>query len=200
MTSKLTLYNDALMWLGERKLASLSEAREPRRALDDAYTVTLRYCLEQGFWNFAIRSVQADSSASVVPTFGYQYAFTKPNDFVRTYQVADNETFTPQLLTFVDEPNFWYANCDPLYIRYISDDVNYGGDLSLWPASFADWVALRMAVKTCKKITGADPDDKLIRGEKRALADARSKDAMNEPPGFMPRQSWITSRQGGPIR
>jgi hypothetical protein len=196
MAAKLALYNSALLVLGERKLASLAEAREPRRALDDAYDDAVAYCLEAGFWNFAMRAIQADSSASVTPTFGYTYAFTKPSDFVRLYSYGSTETFDPPLLTVVDEPNYWFANVDPLYVKYVSNDTAYGMDLSIWSESFSEYVSLRLAVKTCKRITGAFPNDDLKKDEKRALAIARSKDAMDEPVGFPPRGTWVTSRLG----
>lgn len=197
MASKLGLYNSALLIIGERKLASLSEPREPRRALDDAWDDAVAYCLEMGFWNFAMRAVQADHSASVTPAFGYTYAFAKPEDFIRTYALGSTETFDPPLLTVVDEPNYWYANIDPLYAKYVSNDTAYGMDLSLWSESFADYVSIRLANKTCKRITGKFPDDDMKKEEKRALAQARSKDAMDEPPGFPPRGTWVTSRLGG---
>ncbi len=194
MTSKLSLYNETLLLLGEEKLASLAEARAPRYALDDVWDAGLRYCLEQGFWNFAMRAVQADASASVTPTFGFAYAFTKPDDWIRTYQVGDNENLNPQLDRFVDEPNYWYADCDPLYVKYVSSDTAYGLDLSIWPETFANYVAHYFAKRTCKRITGGSPSDDLLRDEKRAKADARSKDAMNEPPGRPPTGSWVNSR------
>jgi hypothetical protein len=196
MAAKLALYNSALLVLGERKLASLAEAREPRRALDDAYDDAVAYCLEAGFWNFSMRAIQADSSASVTPTFGYTYAFTKPSDFVRLYSYGSTETFDPPLLTVTDEPNYWFANVDPLYVKYVSNDTAYGMDLSIWSESFSEYVSLRLAVKTCKRITGAFPNDDLKKDEKRALAIARSKDAMDEPVGFPPRGTWVTSRLG----
>ena len=194
MASKLSLYNDALLILGDRKLASLAEGRDARRALDDAYDQALAYCLEKGFWNFAMRSVQVDSSASVVPTFGYQFAFTKPSDLRRVHSVSANETMDPPLLEYVDETNYWYANSDPLFVRYISDDLAYGGDLSLWPETYANYVAHRLAFRTCNRITGKAPGDDIRVDLKRALSDARSKDAMDEPPGFPPKGSWVRSR------
>lgn len=198
MTDKLSLYNDALLILGERSLSSLSEAREPRRALDEAYDAALAFCLERGFWNHAMRSVQADSSASVVPTFGYSYAFTKPSDLRRVHSVSAYETMDPPLLQYVDETNYWYANSDPIYVRYVSDDVAYGGDLSLWPETYANYVAHRLAFRTCNRITGQKPDNDLRNDMRRALSDARSKDAMDEPPGFPPRGTWIRARGGSP--
>lgn len=197
MAEKLELYNDALLILGERKLASLSENREPRRALDDAWDKALDYCLEQGYWNFAMRAVQIDSSASVVPAFGYDFAFVKPGDFIRMYRQSQYPQLDPPLLDIVDEPGYWYANCDPLYVKYVSNDTAYGKDLSIWSETFADYVAMRMALKTCKRITGKDPTDELIKGEKKARVDARGKDAMNEPPGFPPTGTWVNARRRG---
>lgn len=197
MASKLGSYNSALLILGERRLASLAEAREPRRALDDAWDDVVAYCLENGFWNFAMRAIQADSSASVTPAFGYQYATAKPEDFVRLYSFGSTATFDPPLLDIVDEPNYWYSNTDPLYVKYVSNDTAYGMDLSLWSESFANYVANRLAVKTCRRVTGKFPDETMKKDEKTAMAVARSKDAMDEPVGFPPRGTWTTSRLGG---
>lgn len=195
MTTKLERYNGTLLILGERKLASLSEAREPRRALDDAWDTTVSYCLEQGYWNYAMRTVQIESSASVVPAFGYDFAFVKPGDFIRMYRQSQFAQLEPPLLDVTDEPGYWYANCDPLYVKYVSSDTAYGLDLSLWPGTFSEYVDMRLALKTCKRITGKDPSEDLIRGEKKARMDARAKDAMNEPPGFPPTGTWVQARR-----
>ena len=198
MTSKLELYNDTLLYLGEAKLSALSEDNTARRALDDAYDVTAKYCLERGFWNHAIRVVQIDSSASVDPTFGYTYAFTKPDDWLRTFVISSSEYLTPPLLEYVDEPNYWFADCDPLYVRYISNSTSCGMDLSIWPQSFADYVAVRLACRTCKRITGSDTGtERLFALEKKARAVAMSTDAMNEPPAFPPGGTWAGSRRNG---
>lgn len=194
---KLERYNGALLILGERKLASLSEAREPRRALDDAWDIVPAYCLEAGYWKFAMRAVQIDASASVVPTFGYTNAFAKPSDFVRMFKQSQFPQFDPPLLDIVDEPDYWYANIDPLYVKYVSDDVAYGADQSIWPETFCDYIDMRLAFKTCKRITGKDPSEDLIKGEQRAAAVARGKDAMNEPPGFPPMGTWASARLRG---
>lgn len=198
MTSKLELYNDALLHLGEKKLTSLATDTTARRALDDAYDVTLKYCLEQGFWNFAHRVVQIDSSASVTPTFGYSFAFVKPSDWIRTYTFSSSENFNPPLFDVVDEAGYWYTDCDPLYVKYISNASAYGGDLSAWPQTFANYVATRLALRTCKRITGSSEGVKdLVVLEKRAKADAGSKDAMNEPPKMPPTGTWVRSRFDG---
>ena len=85
MPSKLTIYNGALAVVGDRKLASLSENREPRFKLDDIWdNEIIDRVLQMGQWNFAKRTVALSASPSVSPSFGYQFAFDKPVDFIRT--------------------------------------------------------------------------------------------------------------------
>ncbi len=198
MATQILVYNQALRLMGERRLTSTSEARDARYHLDDAYSAALSYCLEQGFWNFAMRAAQLDASDQVEPSFGYTYAFTKPTDWVRTYVLSASEELQPQLLRFNDEAGYWFADVDPLFIKYVSNDTSYGADLSLWPETYTAYVASRLAVMTAPSIcTASDTKMDELRGvEKRARVDARSKDAMNEAPAFPPRGSWSTARGG----
>jgi hypothetical protein len=201
MASKLEIYNDALSHLGERKLASLAEAREPRRRLDDQWDRGLRYCLEQGLWNFAMRVVQVNHSADFAPAFGYGFAFEKPIDWIRTAQVSDNESLTPPLKRYSDERDLWYADCDPIFVQYVSDDAAYGLDLSLWPETFAEYVAVHLARKICQGMTSSESrHEELLKLEKKMRTDARSKDAMNQPAGFPPQGTWSRSRAGMGLR
>lgn len=199
MTAKLTLYNEALGHLRERKLASLSEAREPRRVLDDFYDGVVAYCLARGFWNFAMRAVSMTESATITPTFGYSYAFEKPSDWIRTFMVADNENFDPLLGRYNDEASVIYADCTPLYLKYVSSNASFGLNLAAWPQSFADYVALRLAYRCAPRIesVGTERIADLRKEQKDACAVAGGIDAMDEPPGIPPRGSWVQSRRGG---
>ena len=79
MTTQLDLYNGALLQVGERFLASLTEQREPRRLLDQVWAANgVKTCLEEGQWPFAMRTVQVDYDPSITPTFGYARVFQKP--------------------------------------------------------------------------------------------------------------------------
>src|SRR3990167_4602971 len=146
MTTKLLLYNEALVHLGQRRLLSLNDRLDARRALDDVWDSTIAYCLEQGFWNFAIRSALIDASTSVTPSFGYTYAAAKPSDWIRTFEVSVTGRLDQPLLQFNDESGYWYCDYDPIYVRYISNDTAYGFDLSQWPKSYTNYVAHRLAV------------------------------------------------------
>lgn len=195
MADKLAVYRNALLFLDERKIASLSDTSESRRALDDAWDNTVDYCLAQGIWNFAVRTVQIDASASVTPAFGFSYAFTKPSDCIRLYQMSSEETFTVPFNTFRDEAGYWYADSDPLYARYVSNDTAYGNDVSLWPPIFVEYVACRLAARVAGRITGSDAKvEYLTKLERRLKQDAASKDAMDEGPIAPPRGTWVRSR------
>lgn len=199
MADRLTIYNSALRALGERSLSSLTEEREPRYELDAIYSPTVLYCLEDGAWDFAMRTAQVDASLSVTPEFGYQYAFQKPSDWVRTFQVSPSELLTPPLVAseFTDEAGYWYANVDPLFVKFVSRDVAYGLDLARWPESFAAYVSSRLAWEISARLTSSE--DKRQRLEKemvRLRSNALAKDAINSPVAFAPPGSWSRARTG----
>lgn len=197
MATRIAIYNDALGWLNERKLANLTENREPRYVLDDAWDGVVAHCFESGVWNWAMRSLEIPASASIVPTFGYANAFEQPSDMQRFWQMADNAEFLPQLQWYKDEGGVWYADVDPIWVRYVSNDTDYGMNLGRWTQMFADFVAARLAVRCCGRITGNDSRlDGLLKIEKKAKSLALSNDAMKEPPGRLPLGTWVRSRGG----
>lgn len=200
MADQLSIYNAALGHLEERRLATLSENREPKRVLDSFWTTVPLYCLEQGLFRFAKRVVQIEASADVVPAFGYNNAFAIPDDWLRTVVVSTSPDLDPPLLQYNEERGWWYANATPLYVSYISSDPQYGMNIGSWPQSFADYVALRLARQACKRLSGSEA---LLRGpgglldqEKMARRISKANDAMNDPPGLPPVPFWARARRG----
>lgn len=199
MASKLSLYNDALLALGERKLASTSENRPSRRRLDTVWDGGgVKYCLEQGLWNHAMDTVAISSTPSVDPGDFYTYAFDKPEHWRRTALVSDDPQFCNKLVDYVDEGPYFFANVETLYVKYVSSDSQRGGDLSLWPENFAQYAAHYFAWKICPATTqsGTTKTD-VEKDMKRLLIVAKSTDAMNETPRFVPAGSWSRARRGG---
>jgi hypothetical protein len=200
MADRLSLYNQALGRLEQRRLASLAEQREPRRVLDDYWDQEVAYCLERELWNFSYRAVQMDALTATVPTFGYLYAFSIPDDWIRTRKLSAVPTFNPPLLQVAEEAGYWYTNLTPIFVQYNSNDPDYGMNLGAWPASFTDYVAARLARQACKRITGssellAGPEG-LIKQEDRARRVAAANCAMNEAVGFAPMSGWVRARRG----
>lgn len=200
-TSKLTLYSGALRLLGERKIASLTEDRPARYYLDDAWDDDLiDGCLEQGLWNFATRTIEATASPSITPDFGYQYAFEKPEDFIRTAAICTDEYFQCPLFLYSDESEYWFADYDVLYIQYISNDSAYGNNMAVWPRTFQKFVQATLADEVKELITGNENKYEIIKKAlKDSRIDARSKDAMNQPVKFSPTGSWVNARRQGVV-
>lgn len=202
--TKLGIYNEALGIIGQRKLASLTETGESRRSLDDAWdkgAVTDGgpiYCLEQGYWNFGTRSSALSYSPSVEPPFGYLRAFNKPDDWVRTVSVAADPYFNAPLAKYADEAGYWFAEQDILYVKYISKDASYGMDLSHWPMTFEDFVALYLAENICDRITTSDTKREAVhKSWKEAKTMANGIDGTNKPTQMIPLGSWAGARYAG---
>lgn len=200
-TSKLELFNSALTLCRETKLASLTEGREARHLLDQVYDGGgIRRVLEAGQWHFAMRTVQVDSDPDLDPEFGFQYAFSKPTDWVLTSALCSDEYFRSPMTAaqYVDESGYWYADVDPVYVRYVSDDEDYGGDLGTWPQSFVDYAVAHFASKIVHKLTSSDSlMDTILGLEARRLKFALSRNRMASGSGVQAMGGWASARGGG---
>lgn len=205
-TTRLKIYNGALLICGERSIASVTVTEESRRLLDEVWNDNgVRYCLEQGQWMFAMRTSQFTYNTSVTPSFGLNRAFTKPTDWVLTSAVCSDEYFKAPLLNYFDEAGYWYASIDDVYVRYVSDDSNYGTDYSKWPDTFTDYVKTYFASRICHKMPGGKDLVQKLHGPPgfpqrgllhQTLLMAKNRCAMASPTSFPARGSWVTSRMG----
>lgn len=195
--TQLGLYNEALRIIGERRLASLAESREPRRVLDDIWNDgAVDACLEQGLWNFAMRAVKVTASAAV-PAFGYSYTFDKPTDWIRTAGLSLSETFNPPSTDYMEEAGLIFANATPIYLRYVSNSTSYGKDYNLWPQSFTKFVAAFLASEAILTLSQNEKrQDYAMKLFLLRRSEARSRDAMNEAVAFPPQGGWQRARMG----
>ncbi len=193
--SQQSVYNKALRFLEERPIASLTEPREPVRLLNIEWTDAVNACLYDGYWNHAIREVLATPDSTQTPQFGYLFSYQKPADWIKTFQIADNEAFFPLLRRYSDQNNVWYAEAPQLYIKYVSSDQNFGWNLAYWPPFFTEYVACYLASLLAPRIKQNSQKVDDIRKElKKCRAMALSKDAMDLPPGRIPPGTWVLSR------
>lgn len=199
MADKLQVYNAALLHLGAKTLATLTESRKSRRTLDAVWASgAVRYCLEQGYWNFATRTIKIEATPSLEPDFGYRFAFDKPSDFVRLISISYDEYMDTPLNRFTDEDQYWFADYDTLYISYVSDDVSYGGSLGVWTETFTRLVQLYLAHFAAPSITHDDAIIKRVEmAYKLALTNAKNKDATNQGAKATPLGRLARSRLNG---
>ncbi len=200
MTAQLTLYNEALGHLEERRLATLSENREPKRVFDSFWPSVPLYCLEQGLFRFAKRIVELQASTSQTPAFGCNFVFQIPYDWIRTVMVSTEPQLDPPLLAYQEVSGYIYAPAATIYLSFISNDPSYGMNLGPWPLAFADYVALRLARRACERFTGSGGllggPTGLIAQETKARRVTKANDAMNDPPGLPPVPFWVRARRG----
>jgi hypothetical protein len=201
--TQLSLFNDALFNLGARKLVALSDDVEGQYLLTDAWGSggtspgAVAACLEQGFWNFAMLST-AINHTGPENTTGFAWTFTKPSDMIRLAYLCSDDRYIEPLLNYQDNPTTWDADIDPIYVRYVSNGASYGLNYAIWPESFRLYVGWYLAWKIARSLTGSKvTQEDAAKEMKLALRDAKSKDAMKDPPKRMWRSNWTESRYRG---
>lgn len=206
MADRLTLYKRALQIAGERTITSLTENVEGRHLLDNVWTTGgVDLCLSEGTWSFAIRSAQVDYDTAVSPPFGYAHAFTKPDDYIRIVALCTDEFFRVPHLRYIDEGGYWWADEETIYVRYVSNDAAYGGNIGGWPPLFFEFVASHFATQIILKLSdsderwskfvnAADPHN-TVRG--RALLLAKAQVQQERGTQFIAPGTWTRSRMRG---
>lgn len=197
--SQQSVYNKALRWCEERPIAAtlggLTEQREPVRLLNAEWTDAVNFILYDGYWNFAIRNVQATPDINRQPQFGYKFSYQKPTDWVRTFQISDNEQFDPLLRYYLDQNDVWFANVPWIYIKYVSSDPNFGLNMGAWTPGFAEYLGGYLALLIAPRIKQASEKvDMIEKRLKRLRAKAIATDAMDLPVGKTPYGDWVLAR------
>ncbi len=146
-----------------------------------------------------MRTVAINYNPAIEPDFGLRRAFDKPIDFVRTAAFCSDEFFTNPLREqeYVDEAEYWFADIDIVYVRYVSNDVDYGYNYSRWTHNFTRYVENYFASRICKTLTGTAFSDAQNAELRRVRLEATSTDAQAEPTKSPPPGSWGLSRNGG---
>lgn len=195
MADRLAIYRGALRLLGPSELSSLSEDRPEKRALDAAWEPAVNYMLAKGQWNFAIRSVELQPDEDVEPLFGYDYAYSKPDDWIRTVGFSSNPSFGESLEDYEDEAGHWHTSTDILYVRYVSSDEAYGWNVGAWREPFAKALQAYLAFE-CGLPVSSDRGNRndVYSLFKNHLTEAKTLDAVDERVRVRPRGNWTRSR------
>lgn len=201
MATKLDIYNLALSHINQTTLAAVDEAREARYALDDFWDITVKEMLEAGFWKFGTRTVQITDNGDSAPAFGQVYNFDKPEDWVRTYQVSISESMNPPMDDWLEESGFIFANATPIYMRYISNDPEYGMDMNRWTARFIIALSYKLAAYICGRVSGSSDAfrERLDKKADEKVSVALSFEALREPNRRPPDGRWNQSRFRGRV-
>jgi hypothetical protein len=141
--------------------------------------------LEDGFWRFAIRTVDLSDNVGT-PSPGYTYSFTKPTDWLRTYTLYEQGREEWDI-DFRDEEGAFSANYEPVTLRYISRTA--GLDSTKWSSQFEEAVLAQMNLDRAQGIPGTPGAviQSLMAVAKLKMRAARNNDDMRErPPVYAP--------------
>jgi hypothetical protein len=172
--AQLDLYNGALLLLGQRQLASLTEDREPRYRLDGAYNrEAIKFCVELVKPNFASKVVTLNS-----PGAGntFDFVHTLPADYTSTIAVFSDPKLDQPVNRYLIEGRTILTDYQTIYLRYI-----YGSPpISIWDASFSRVMEGYLALQTCTRLAPKEYDKVVAEFNFRVTA-AQSINAAQEP-------------------
>lgn len=149
-TSKLALYNNALIILGERTLSGVYENREPRKILDEVYNLSaVNACLELAKPKFALRTAKL-ASPTTSSVHAFDQVYTLPDDYVTIHALYLDETLETPIARYLLDENRTLATevATNVYLRYIGSNVS----MTSWTPAFDDLVAAYLADRAAIRI------------------------------------------------
>lgn len=190
--TKLSLYNDALQLLGERRLASDTEDREPRYDLDNLYdNGGIDYCLEVVKPRYATEFEQLTGAAPTADvTWDFQVPL--PADFIAIFDEIDGKPAVYRdgraespITRFQRESTYLLMDEQNPWVRYIIQHTD--PQLADIPVSFGRVISAYFARELAWKY---DPDAEEMLTERLAerIEVSREIEASNSPAqrGFAP--------------
>ncbi len=200
MSSTVDIVNRALSKLGEARLSSLDDSSRAA-ALAASLYASVRDCeISAHAWNFA-KERQKIPCETERPAFGWSYQYLLPADCLRVLsagpwpQPLADDYICGERRSFVLEARSLLTNYGPslnlLYLSRVSD-------CSLYPPSFVEALAARLAVEMAESLSGSNSKRELAWQEyERAVAEARRVNAIGLPPLALQDDSWLAAHAAG---
>lgn len=196
MPSTTDVINVALRRIGATRITSLTDGSTNANAANDIYTELRDDLLRANPWNFATKRVKLAQS-STVPVFEFDYGLPLPSDWLRTVSVHHNDAGRGTLLYRMEQVNGQNAivtSSNEVWLRYIARVT----DPNLMTADFRNALAFVIGRDLAVDLASSNTlEDQMARKADRAIARARSTDAMGSFPERRPRGSWASSRRRG---
>lgn len=197
--SNVTIANLALSQLGDMRILSLNDDTKPAREVRAIFDTTRDAELRKHRWNFAIVTTELAALNETAPA-PYTYVYSLPSDCLRIDLVG---TFYPGVdlsdYRGGGGPREWEIRG-----RKIATDlgaplaIRYGArieDPTQFDTMFVQALACALAVMLAKPLTGSTQEREAAEMRYReTMREARTLDAVEDPPENLPDDSWIMSR------
>jgi hypothetical protein len=198
MASVIQVANRALTKLGSNRITSLSDDVKAARSISSCFEDLRDDELRTNRWQFAMFRTTLAALADA-PTFGYQYQYALPPDFLRLDMINDqypsavmDNYIGAETQEYQIEGNVILTDIGaPLKLRYIRriEDPNQ------WDVNFREMLASRIAMEICEDLTQSDTKKAgAQRDYDRAKRSAVRIGSIEKPPATPPDNSWVISR------
>lgn len=186
MATDVEICSKALILVGDKPIASLTEQTTRAAICNNLYPLAKRDLLRAHLWNCAIKRVQL-TALSGAPAYDWSNWFAKPGDWLRLIDVgncgADDYAF---------EGNRILANQSTLLLRYVSEATE-----GAWDSSLTDVMIKRMAADLAYPITKSTSLMQVKQQEYQvALRTAKAIDGQENPPEQFGDSPFIAARGG----
>lgn len=183
--------NQAIGWLGGNRITSLDDGTTEANLCKDNYEYLRDAVLETVDWSFAKKQVRLTPLAAT-PDFRYDQQFLLPADLLRIITAGNKDDFTDILewepAVNSSNQHVCYANCDVLYLLYVSRVEDATRFSPLFSQALANRLAADLAIPLTENAGLAQRYWQLY---ERKLIEAANSD------GVQGRQQKIKS---GPLR
>lgn len=189
-TSDVEVCNLAMQKLGAARIASLTEESTNAEECNACYDQLRKTEIRRHRWNFARKRATLAASA-VAPDHEYDYAYPLPSGCLRV--LPPNDAEVDWQIESHEGQNAILSNWTaPLEIIYLADIT----DPTLFDDCFTEMLACRIAMQTCKKITGSETAKSTALAEyKDARADAKRLNAFENVSDDPPEDPWLAARR-----
>lgn len=191
-TSKLQIYNSALIKVGDETISAVSDSNKRARLTNEQYDKCRKEVLSAHPWNFALKRAQLSQDATA-PAFGYSYRYTLPADNLRIWRVwnSANDSEDSEIMDWKVENGYVLTDEEAVYALYIYDCQ----DVTLFEAKFEETLALRLAADVCEALTQRRTKAQdLMNAYKTWEAEARSMDGQVGSPLPVIEGDWLSHR------
>jgi hypothetical protein len=155
--TRLSQYQDAIRLFGDARLDLITDDVESRRALDDAWTGSVEFCLRAAAWRYALAETPLqieDPSSQPLP--GFSTTYFRPLFWLRTHALFVLNGALARPVDARELGSRIYANDDNVIIRYVS--MAYSDPQradSPWPEHFAKAQAAHLAFQVADRLTNS---------------------------------------------
>ena len=194
MATKLGVYNEAAVLVGQPRLETVTDNVAIRYALDDEYAGAVDYVLTQVPWRFALneRAQPVDTTPGVPTRAGYAYTHALASQVLRVISIHTAASGSGRRLP-IDckmEAGYVYTNINGS-IRVLAIETTARTE-TLWPEPFAKVVAAYLAFKVTQRITALNGrTDDLFGYYERELVKAAEREAVPESPWLIHQLSGL---------